>query len=172
MADVSLEIVEGPGAGRQVPLDRPVEIGREEGADVVLDDELVSRRHVRVTPEDTAVIVEDLGSLNGSFVNGEEIHARTRMSPGDQLLVGVTMFELRSAKQIAVHPTAVRPKPPGLATPVRAPDYVPPAVAKGALEDQPLDALFDKYTKGKARLAPLGIFVLVVFVVIVFLATR
>jgi hypothetical protein len=172
MADVTLEIVEGPGAGRQVPLDRPLEIGREAGADVVVDDELVSRRHVRVTPDGAGAVVEDLGSRNGSFVNGEEIHARTRMGPGDHLLVGVTMLELRTAQQIVARPTAVRPKPPGLATPARRPDYVPQAVAKGRVEDRPIDALFDKRTKGKARIAPIGIFVIVAIVVIIFLATR
>jgi pSer/pThr/pTyr-binding forkhead associated (FHA) protein len=172
MADVTLEIVEGPGAGRQVPLDRPLEIGREQGVDVVLEDDLVSRRHVRVTPEQAGAVVEDLGSLNGTFVNGDEVHGRMSIGPGDHLLVGVTLLELRSAQQLVSRPTAVRPTPPGLATPVRAPDYVPPAVAKGRLETGPLDALFDRRVKGKARIAPIGIFVIVAIVVIIFLATR
>jgi S-DNA-T family DNA segregation ATPase FtsK/SpoIIIE len=172
VATVTLEIVEGPGAGRQVALDGPLEIGREEGADVVLDDDLVSRRHVRVTPDAVGAVVEDLGSLNGSFVNGEEIHARTRMGPGDHLLVGVTMFELRTAQQIVAQPTAMRAKPPALATPARRPDYVPPAVEKGRVESRPIDALFDTRVKGKARVAPIGIFVLAAIVVLIFLATR
>ena len=155
-----------------MPLDHPLEIGREGGADVVLDDELVSRRHVRVTPEDSGAIVEDLGSLNGSFVNGDEIHSPTRLGPGDHLLVGVTVFELRTARQIAAQPTAVRPKPPALVTPPRTPDYVPPAVLRGELDERPIEALLDRHTKTKARVAPIGIFVLVVIVVLIFLATR
>jgi hypothetical protein len=82
------------------------------------------------------------------------------------------MLELRTARQIVSQPSAVRPKPPGLATPPRRPDYVPQAVAKGRVEDRPIDALFDKRVKGKARIAPIGIFVIVAIVVIVFLATR
>ena len=172
MADATLEIVEGPDSGRQVPLDHPLEIGREGGADIVLDDELVSRRHVRVSPENSGAVVEDLGSLNGSFVNGDEIHSPTRLGAGDQLLVGVTVFELRTARQIATEPTAVRPLPPGLATPVKAPDYVPPEVVRGELDERPIEALLDRHTKRKALVAPIGIFVLVVIVVLIFLATR
>ncbi len=172
MADASLEIVEGPDSGRRLPLDRALEIGREGGTDVVLADELVSRRHARVVPEDDGALVEDLGSLNGSFVNGNEIHAPTRLGPGDHLLVGVTLFELRTARQIAVRPTAVRPKPPGLAAPARSPDYIPPEVVRGELDERPIEALLDKHTKGKAHIAPLGVLVVVVIVVLIFLATR
>ena len=81
MADYVLEIVEGPEAGRMIPLAGPVELGRDAGAGVALQqDELLSRRHVRITPEADGVRVEDLGSRNGTFVDGDEISAR-RTSP-------------------------------------------------------------------------------------------
>jgi pSer/pThr/pTyr-binding forkhead associated (FHA) protein len=64
-----LEIVEGPGAGRQHRVEGPVVLGRDAGADVVLDDARVSRRHARMTPEPGGIVVEDLGSRNGTFVN-------------------------------------------------------------------------------------------------------
>jgi pSer/pThr/pTyr-binding forkhead associated (FHA) protein len=177
MPDITLEIVEGPSSGKQVELAGPIEIGRDQSAGLVLEDDLVSRRHVRVTPADGGAVAEDLGSSNGTFVNGEEIHAPTRLTPGDHLLVGVTVMELRSAAQVAVSPTAVRPRPaalaqpPPLATPEREPDYVPRDVAsaqpKGAL-----DPLLDVRTKPKAAAAPIAIFILVVFVVLIYLATR
>jgi pSer/pThr/pTyr-binding forkhead associated (FHA) protein len=181
MADVSLEIVEGPGAGQQVELTGPIEIGRDQSAGLVLDDDLVSRRHVRVTPADGGAVAEDLGSSNGTFVNGEEIHLPTQLSPGDHLLVGVTVVELRSAAQVADSPTAVRPRPaalaapPPLAIPEREPDYVPREVAAAERQERPggtLDALRDTHTKSKAATAPIAIFILVVFVVLIYLATR
>ena len=61
MPRLLLEIVEGPGAGRQFPLDRAVVLGRDAAADVVLDDPRVSRRHARITPSDGVVVVVDLG---------------------------------------------------------------------------------------------------------------
>lgn len=172
MADVNLEIVDGPGAGRQISLDRPIEIGRDPSADVVLDDDLVSRRHARVAPLNGTAVVEDLGSRNGSFVNGNEVHAPAHLGPGDRLLIGVTLFELRTTRQIAAQPSAVMPRPPALATPPRRPDYIPREVEQGQAEGHVLDPLLDIHTKGRAKIAPLAIFVVVVIVVPIFLATR
>ena len=62
-----------------------LEVGRDPSAGMVLEDDLVSRHHVRVIPEGGSALVEDLGSLNGTFVNGQEIHAPTRARPGDHV---------------------------------------------------------------------------------------
>jgi len=173
VSDLLLEIVEGPGAGRQVTLAGPLEIGRDPSAGMALEDDLASRRHVRVSPEAGEALVEDLGSLNGTFVNGEEIHSPTRVRPGDQLLVGVTVLELRSADQVRERPTAVRPVPPALAAPAREPDYVAPDVgAVVRAPPSPLDPLLDSRTKAKARTAALALFVHAALAVILFLATR
>jgi pSer/pThr/pTyr-binding forkhead associated (FHA) protein len=168
-----LEIVEGPGAGRQAPLVGRLEVGRDPSAGMALEDDLVSRHHVRVSPEAGGALVEDLGSLNGTFVNGEEIHAPTRVRPGDHVLVGVTVLELRSADQVRTKPTAVRRVPPALAVAAREPDYVPSDVSASAhATPSPLDALLDSRTKAKARTAALALFVLTALAVILFLATR
>src|SRR5947209_5535433 len=125
MVDYSLEIIEGPGAGRLVALRGMVEIGRDPTATVVVEDQLVSRHHVRVTPDVEGAVVEDLGSLNGTFVNGNQVHSPIRMTQGDQLLLGVTVLQLRSAKQIAEQPSAVQQVPPALSIPERRPDFIP-----------------------------------------------
>jgi pSer/pThr/pTyr-binding forkhead associated (FHA) protein len=192
--ELSLEIVEGAGAGRMVALGAGATIGRGREADLILADELVSRRHARVVASAAGAAVEDLGSRNGTFVNGELIHGPTRLEPGDQLQLGVTLVELRSARQIAEQPSAVHPVPPPLAVPARSPDYLagaaartdeagpdvvaPPAGAVGpgaaGPEGRPrheLDPLLDSRTKGKARTAPLALFVLVALVLIIYLAT-
>jgi pSer/pThr/pTyr-binding forkhead associated (FHA) protein len=197
VAELSLEIVEGAGAGRMVALGMGVTVGRGRDADLVLADELVSRRHARLTPSGAGAVVEDLGSRNGTFVNGEGIHGPSRLEPGDQLQLGVTLVELRSARQVAERPSAVHPVPPPLAVPARAPDYLagtntdegagPPPAADPVTPDpararaaaagptgrprHELDPLLDSRTKGKARTAPLALFVLVALVVIIYLAT-
>jgi pSer/pThr/pTyr-binding forkhead associated (FHA) protein len=173
VSDLLLEIIEGPGAGRQAPLVGPLEVGRDPSAGMALEDDLVSRHHVRISPEAGGALVEDLNSVNGTFVNGEEIHAPTRVRPGDQVVVGVTVLELRSADQVRMKPTAVRPVPPSLAVAAREPDYVPSDVS--AIADatpSPLDALLDSRAKAKARTAALALFVLTELAVILFLATR
>ena len=80
--DLLLEIVEGPGAGRQIALRGPVVLGRDESADVVLEDGQISRRHARVTPSGAGIVVEDLESTNGTFVNHDEVHAPVELAPG------------------------------------------------------------------------------------------
>jgi pSer/pThr/pTyr-binding forkhead associated (FHA) protein len=184
MPELSLEVVEGAGAGRLVGLGAGAIVGRGKDADLVLADDLVSRRHARVTPSGSGAVVEDLGSRNGTFLNGEGIHGPTRLKAGDQLQLGVTLVELRSASQIAERPSAVHPVPPPLAVPVRAPDYLAgvadtdddgtrtPAVAEPAPRPRhELDPLLDSRAKAKARTAPLALVVLVALVVIIYLAT-
>ena len=112
MGDLILEIVEGTEPGRQVALDRPVDIGRDQGMPVALPgDTQASRRHARVSPQNGAAVVEDLGSTNGTFVNDQPIHSPRQLSPGDRVRIGLTVFELRSQQQIQQRPSAVRPRP-------------------------------------------------------------
>jgi nitrite reductase (NADH) large subunit len=179
VSELSLEIVEGTGAGRRVALSSPLTVGRGRDADLVLADELVSRRHARVSRSGAGAVVEDLGSRNGTFVNGSQVHGPTYLEPGDQLQLGVTLVELRTAEQVAERPSAVHPVPPPLAVPERAPDYLPAGLdadpqrtpAGGTTPRDGLDRLLDAQTKGKARTAPLALFVLAALVVIIYLAT-
>ncbi len=76
-----------PG-GRRVSLDaESVSIGRQDTCDVVLDDPTVSRNHAEVRRDGDGFEVVDLGSRNGTRVNGQGI-ARTRLADGDDLLIG------------------------------------------------------------------------------------
>jgi pSer/pThr/pTyr-binding forkhead associated (FHA) protein len=173
VASQHIEIVEGPQSGLQVPLDSAVEIGRTEGVQLVLaSDDQVSRRHARLSPDAHGAVVEDLGSRNGTFVNGQQIFSPTRLGPGDQLVVGVTVLELRSAREVAAGLSGVRPVPPGFRVPERQPDYIAPAALTGERLVPELEPLLDVNVKGKARLAPLAVFVLVVLAILIFLAQR
>jgi pSer/pThr/pTyr-binding forkhead associated (FHA) protein len=193
--DYVLEIVEGPEAGRRISLDGPLELGRDPAVGGSLaEDELVSRRHTRVTPVDDGARVEDLESRNGTFVDGDQIYDPAHLAVGGQLLVGVTVLELRPAAEAAAGMTSVRPIPAGLTqfralptqdlgqTTVRRvptlvieesePDYVPANALEDNARSGALLPLLDTHTKGKARGAPIGIFVLAALAVILYLALR
>jgi pSer/pThr/pTyr-binding forkhead associated (FHA) protein len=169
MARLLLEIVEGPGAGRQLPLEGPVVLGRDAEADVVLDDQRVSRKHARITPQAGGAVVEDLDSRNGTFVNREEIHSPVTAAPGDDVVLGTTVLELRTDAELATRASAVRPVPPALSAPQREPTYIPPPAPEA---EQLLGRYGDRRTKAQARLAPLAIVVLVLFAVLIYLATK
>lgn len=176
MAHLTLEIVEGPGAGRQVSLDRPLTLGRDGDVDVVLEDTHASRRHAVVSPApDEAAVVEDLQSANGTFVNHNEVSSWTVMSPGDELLVGVTVFLLRRAEQVAERPSAVHAVPVALASPPPpAAHAVPEALASppppaAPVGTEALDPFLDVNTRQRARLAPLAVLALVAVVVLIYL---
>jgi pSer/pThr/pTyr-binding forkhead associated (FHA) protein len=71
-------------------------MGRAAGAQFVVDAPLVSRVHCRLThaPEGT-LLVEDLGSTNGTFVNDRKVDAATRLQPDDRLMIGRVRFDVR-----------------------------------------------------------------------------
>jgi FHA domain len=88
-------VVEGPGldAGSKIELTTASVVGREAAGGVdVGEDDFASARHARIDPRADGVWVEDLGSTNGTFVNGGRIAAE-RLKPGDVVRIGQT--ELR-----------------------------------------------------------------------------
>ena len=89
----TLRITSGPGQGQSIECDRELVIGRE-GADVSVDDNEMSRRHVAIRPGPTGVQVEDLGSLNGTFVNEKRIDGIVTLTASATLRTGRTRFEL------------------------------------------------------------------------------
>jgi len=83
----------GPEAGRRVELGVEIAIGRQDG-DLALEDPEVSRRHAVLRRSGESVIVEDLDSTNGTFVNGERIRSPITVGPGDRVRVGRTTLEI------------------------------------------------------------------------------
>jgi pSer/pThr/pTyr-binding forkhead associated (FHA) protein len=111
MPELILEIVEGGEAGRQVTLGTPIEIGRDESTGLALDDEQASRRHARVSAQGDLALLEDLGSTNGTYVNGQPIEGPRVLRPGDRIRVGLTVIELRTGQDVQRQPSAVLPVP-------------------------------------------------------------
>lgn len=111
-------VTTGPEAGRRVELGLEVAIGRQEG-DLVVEDPEVSRRHAVLRRSGGSVVVEDLDSTNGTFVNGERIRTPMTLGPGDQVRVGRTTLEIEPGQR--ADDTIV-------STPLR-PDQIPSAEA-------------------------------------------
>lgn len=89
-----LVIVAGEGLRNEVELSPPVVIGRSRSADVTIGHPLVSRRHCEITQgDDNLLIVEDLGSLNGTYVGDVRIQEPVYLEPGDYLTVGAITFQ-------------------------------------------------------------------------------
>jgi hypothetical protein len=108
---LKLEIVDGAGAGTCVELDGALEIGRDKAAGLRLTDKLVSRRHARIRAGAAGVVIEDLGSSNGTYVNGKEIVEPTPLAAGDRLLIGSCVILVGDAGSQRAPEVNVRAEP-------------------------------------------------------------
>ncbi len=68
-------------------------VGRSSDLDMVLVEEMVSRRHARIEMHDGLIQIEDLGSTNGTFVNGEKVQ-RAELHEGDRVLIGTSILKV------------------------------------------------------------------------------
>jgi pSer/pThr/pTyr-binding forkhead associated (FHA) protein len=83
-----LLVKRGPNAGSTFLLkDEETTVGRDTGSAIFLDDITVSRRHALVQRRDEGWFVIDSGSLNGTYVNGEQVD-ETKLATGDELQIG------------------------------------------------------------------------------------
>jgi len=83
-----LLIVEGPSPGKRVFLEKStLLIGRDEQCDLVIPDRQVSRQHASIVLQGDGYIVTDLGSKNGTFVNGQELGAPYTLQDGDEIQI-------------------------------------------------------------------------------------
>jgi pSer/pThr/pTyr-binding forkhead associated (FHA) protein len=80
------------GGGRAgehfVPQAERTTIGRSPDCDIFLDDVTVSRKHAVLVEQNGDYVIEDQGSLNGTFVNRKRIDAGTRLESGDEVQIG------------------------------------------------------------------------------------
>lgn len=109
----TLRVTSGPAAGTTIQLNGDVTFGRDAGdAGALGGDPEISREHARITTGSSGELqVEDLGSTNGTFVNGQQIAAPTSIHAGDRIELG------GSALEVAGQPAQQRPPRPGTTPP-------------------------------------------------------
>lgn len=121
----ALRFIAGRFKGGEFPLkpNREIVIGRGSEFDMVLDEDMVSRRHAKIATFHGQIVLQDLKSTNGTFVNGERTSV-ARLKVGDKVLVGTSVMELIRTDDAAASgerrarvvrsPSRPIPAPPGV----------------------------------------------------------
>jgi hypothetical protein len=139
MAQFQFVMRSGPTPGVTFPLEgEQLTIGRDSNNGVAINDAEVSRKHSRLMFQGGKYVLEDLGSTNGTFVNGQRLAGPVVLKPGDVVSLGeqiVLMYDAiatDAGATVAVSRKAVQQAvaPPAYSTP--APSYAPPAASYSA----------------------------------------
>lgn len=125
-----------PGRTYDLAAGRKIMLGRQSGNDVVVPDEQVSRKHAEVEHRDGSLIVTDLNSSNGTFVNGTRIGSPQTLRNGDTVQVGTTVLKVTQVQG------AASPQPSGYEQPAAgasafSPGYLPTTNLSGSSQNQP-----------------------------------
>ena len=105
---ITLRVLDGADRGKiygDLPL--PITIGREEGNSIQLNDERISRFHIKIQEDNSKFILTDLESTNGTKVNGDEIRLRI-LRYGDLVSLGRSLLLFGSEEQIAARLAEIR----------------------------------------------------------------
>ncbi len=114
-----LNVLEGPLTGKTYEVTAAgLCIGREPTCEIVVTDAGVSRQHARVLLHNGMVWVQDVGSRNGVFVNGNRVPDHKQIKSGDKVSVGISVFQLAMQARTSVGPTAA-PAPVAAPSPTR-----------------------------------------------------
>ena len=94
-AQWALRFISGKYQGGEFPLrpNREIIIGRSSDLDMVLVEDMVSRKHAKITTDNQVVTIQDLGSTNGTFVNGEKVR-KADLKDGDRILIGTSIIKI------------------------------------------------------------------------------
>ncbi len=113
-AQLRIEIHAGPLAGKGFPfVGNSISIGRAPENDISLDDSQVSRHHAILRRQGNEIILEDLGSTNGVFVNGERIYNPHTLQPTETISIGESVFGVTgfpAPSTVGMNAQAGRPK--------------------------------------------------------------
>jgi hypothetical protein len=111
-----LLVVSGPGAGQRYPLGPKTSLGRSRDNSIQLEDTQSSRDHALFQQTSGGYVVQDLGSTNGTLVNGQRIRQAVAVKPGDRLQIGNTVLQVIGP--VRAEPTAAGPTCPHCGQPV------------------------------------------------------
>jgi len=116
----------GPNTGKIYPLEATeIIIGRDASNVIAINDAEVSRKHAKLSLQNSAYVIQDLGSTNGTFINGQRISTPQELKPGDTVTLGeniVLMYETSFDPNATVVSSAQIPK---IVAPVRTPIPTP-----------------------------------------------
>lgn len=115
MAGLAL-IEERPAPGRRYDARPDLTFGRV-GCDVLVGDPDVSRRHAILRSHGAGIAIEDLGSRNGTFVNGRRIHGLTELRQGDELRLGSSVWRVAASATATAPPLVAGPRDETVITP-------------------------------------------------------
>ncbi len=145
----SLRFLSGKNQGSEFVLVDPSEVvvGRSQEVDVAMVEGMVSRRHARFRVQNNIFTLEDLGSTNGTFVNGERIKHRV-LSTGDRVLIGTTIMRVELSN------SPVGTKPPPLATndPITESETTSRDVMSGELDQMGVPELIEMFATARQQL--------------------
>jgi pSer/pThr/pTyr-binding forkhead associated (FHA) protein len=137
----ALRFISGKYQGGEFPLrpHREIIVGRSSDLDMVLVEDMVSRKHAKITTDDQGVTIQDLGSTNGTFVNGEKVR-KAELKDGDRILIGTSIIKMvyveGDATNNALSETEARSK-----MAVAANKRAAPRSMSGSIEEIPLPDL-------------------------------
>jgi len=106
-------VVTGPGGVellRTILIPGDYVLGRDPGCELRIEAELVSRRHAQLTINFDHALIEDLGSSNGTSVNGQPITECTRLWPNQKIQIGSTTVELHRIKSVPPPDVSLAPQ--------------------------------------------------------------
>ncbi|MBI5496671.1 MAG: DUF4388 domain-containing protein [Deltaproteobacteria bacterium] len=100
---LALRFISGKYQGGEFPLlaNKELVVGRSGDLDMVLMEDMVSRKHAKISTTGGQVSIQDLGSTNGTFVNGEKIK-KHRLKEGDRILIGTSIIKVISQSESSV----------------------------------------------------------------------
>jgi pSer/pThr/pTyr-binding forkhead associated (FHA) protein len=103
---LALRFISGKYQGGEFPLEegKQIIIGRSSELDMVLVEEMVSRRHAKIVVQNGQITIEDLSSTNGTFVNGEKVQ-KAQLRQGDRVLIGTSILKVISSAETSERPS-------------------------------------------------------------------
>jgi hypothetical protein len=144
---LALRFISGKYQGGEFPIEenREIIVGRSSDLDMVLVEDMVSRKHAQMKLVDGAILIEDLGSTNGTFVNGERI-TQAKLTQGDRILIGSNIL-----KVVAVDETQLEARNEvfGARMSQRRSESSSEAKMSGELEEIPLPDLLQLFASSK-----------------------
>ncbi|MCX7944316.1 MAG: DUF4388 domain-containing protein [Deltaproteobacteria bacterium] len=151
-----LKFISGKYQGGEMPLEdnREYIIGRKSDIDIVIVEDMVSRMHAKIILNNGQVYIQDLGSTNGTFVNGERIK-RVRLKEGDRILVGTSLFRLEKGEakkavgQVKINKTVTKEEERQPQQAQRKTMLGGPSINQGTLADIPMADLLQMISVSK-----------------------